>query len=120
MIRIVLTIVIILTCTCCVQNKVTDEVYQLESDEIQELYMMLSPDNDIGLITSGDLKELKSGLTLEEMVYELGATRNVGSGFFVLVYIVDDEYTLKISFPTLEYNCEYSGEELLMKLEPKD
>ena len=52
------------------------------------------------------------------MIEKLGDTQDIGSGVYIYVYQVDEEYILEIRFLGDEDKLNVTGEELLKQLKP--
>jgi hypothetical protein len=50
-----------------------------------------------------------------EIIKKLGSTKDVGSGLFVALYIVDEKVSLTISFANINDKCTLNGDQLLEK-----
>lgn len=71
-------------------------------------------------ITSEQVRQLTPTMTLTDVTEKLGATQDIGSGICILVYKVDDKYTLTIPFAGLDAQLGVTGEDLLKALQPID
>ncbi len=69
-------------------------------------------------ITSEQVKELKPTMTYKDVKRVLGDTQDVGSGIYILNYIVDNEYTLSIPFTSENSQLGVYGEDLLKAIKP--
>ncbi len=69
-------------------------------------------------VTSIQIRALKPTMTRSEVLAVLGDTVDVGSGFYVYVYEVDREYTLRIPFAGDDAQLGVRGDDLLKALEP--
>lgn len=49
-------------------------------------------------ITSGQVRALTADMTMEDVIGALGETKDVGSGNFVLMYLVDGTQTVQLQF----------------------
>jgi hypothetical protein len=67
-------------------------------------------------ITSDQIRAIKAGTTYKEIIGQLGATKDVGSGVHVLQYAVDGNKIFYLSFANENDICTKSGEELLLTL----
>ncbi|HAX71888.1 MAG TPA: hypothetical protein DCY20_00030 [Firmicutes bacterium] len=67
-------------------------------------------------ISMEQLLEVKAGMTYEEVVKLLGATRDIGSGRHVLQYVVDDNKILYLGFGDYKEKCLRSGADLAKSL----
>lgn len=73
---------------------------------------------DIARVTSSNIREIKKGMTYEDIITKLGKTRDIGSGAYVMQYIVDDSMIFSIPFGNFKDICPLTGEELLEKTTP--
>lgn len=64
-------------------------------------------------ITSGQVRALTADMTMKDVVEALGETEDVGSGNFVLMYLVDGEQTLKLSFEDENSVLGHDGDAIL-------
>ena len=69
-------------------------------------------------ITSDQVKALKPTMTRTEVLKILGDTIDVGSGFYIYEYEVDQQYLLRIPFAGDDAQLGVNGEDLLKALEP--
>lgn len=69
-------------------------------------------------VTSEQIRQLTPTMTLYDVTEELGATKDVGSGICILIYRVDNSYTLTIPFAGNDAQLGVSGEDLLKALQP--
>jgi hypothetical protein len=79
---------------------------------------LLSPYNAIGHVRARDIESIPKGTTYREIITRLGATRDVGSGLHVAVYVVDDKENLYFSLVDPDEVCAKSGAELLQSAQP--
>ncbi|MCX6097072.1 MAG: DUF3221 domain-containing protein [Caldiserica bacterium] len=79
---------------------------------------LLSYDNAIAHVRASDVESLSKGMSYREIVTRLGATRDVGSGLHVAVYVVDDKENLYLSLVDPDEVCAESGTELLQGAQP--
>ncbi len=77
---------------------------------------LVSPFNEVAKILSSDVEKLDANLSYKQIITELGATQDIGSGVHMAVYLVDSRYNLLISFADLSDVCELSGIKLLETL----
>lgn len=68
-------------------------------------------------ISSAQVRAIEAGMSYEEIVSILGSTKDIGSGLYVLQYVVDGDKVLNLSFANLLDTCPKSGEELLETLQ---
>lgn len=69
-------------------------------------------------VTSEQIKKLKPTMTYIDVKNALGDTQDVGSGIYILYYIVDNKYTLSIPFTSESSQLGVYGEDLLKVLQP--
>ena len=79
---------------------------------------LLSPYNAIGHVRACDLESIPKGTTYREIITRLGATRDLGSGLHVALYIVDDKENLYLSIVDPDLACTKGGTELLQSAQP--
>jgi len=79
---------------------------------------LLSPYNTVGHVRACDLESIPKGTTYREIITRLGATRDLGSGLHVALYIVDDKENLYLSIVDPDLACTKSGTELLQSAQP--
>lgn len=79
---------------------------------------LFSPYNAIGHVRARDVESIPKGMTYREIITRLGATRDLGSGLHVALYVVDDKENLYISFADPDEACAKSGTELLQSAQP--
>ncbi len=68
-------------------------------------------------ITAEQILALKKGLSYREIVYQLGNTKDIGSGLHVLQYVVGEDQIFYLSFANENDICYKSGAELLATVE---
>ena len=69
-------------------------------------------------VTSEQIKELTPTMTREDVLSLLGDTQDVGSGIYIYLYEVDQQYLLRIPFASDEAQLGVTGEDLLKALVP--
>ena len=69
-------------------------------------------------VTSEQIRELTPTMTREEVLSFLGDTQDIGSGIYIYVYQVDQQYLLRIPFANDEAQLGVTGEDLLKALSP--
>ena len=69
-------------------------------------------------VTSEQIKELTPTMTREDVLSLLGDTQDVGSGIYIYLYEVDQQYLLRIPFASDEAQLGVAGEDLLKALVP--
>ncbi len=67
-------------------------------------------------IISEQIKSIKAGMTYNKIIESLGPTKDIGSGLHVLVYSVDGDKALYLSYADGNDICNQSGEQLLKTL----
>lgn len=67
-------------------------------------------------ITSEQIKGIKAGMTYNKIIEYLGPTKDIGSGAHVLLYAVDGDKVLYLSYADGKDVCSQSGEQLLKTL----
>lgn len=85
------------------------QILKEASSEIQ----LLSPNNEIKSISKKNILEIKQGMPYIEIIKKLGSTKDVGSGLFVALYIVDEKASLTISFANINDKCTLNGDQIL-------
>ena len=88
-----------------------------------EEILNLLPDNKEAIdeptqVTSEQIRELTPTMTREEVLSFLGDTQDIGSGIYIYVYQVDQQYLLRIPFANDEAQLGVTGEDLLKALSP--
>ena len=94
-----------------------------ESSPLTEEILSLIPENKEPLdiptqVTSEQIKELTPTMTREDVLSLLGDTQDVGSGIYIYLYEVDQQYLLRIPFASDEAQLGVTGEDLLKALVP--
>jgi len=94
-----------------------------ESNPLTEEILSLIPENKKPLdtptqVTSEQIKELTPTMTREDVLSLLGDTQDVGSGIYIYLYEVDQQYLLRIPFASDEAQLGVTGEDLLKALVP--
>ena len=79
---------------------------------------LLSYDNAIAHIRASDVESIRKGMTYQEILTRLGATRDTGSGLHIAQYVVDEKQNLYIGFADADEVCTKSGSELLQNAQP--
>lgn len=69
-------------------------------------------------VTSEQVRQLTPEMTATDVVETLGKTVDIGSGILIMVYKVDDMYTLTIPFAGNDAQLGVYGEDLLKALQP--
>lgn len=69
-------------------------------------------------MTSDQVRALTPAMTREEVLSLLGDTQDLGSGIYVYVYEVDQQYLLRIPFAGDDAQLGVTGEDLLRALTP--
>ncbi len=90
-------------------SPLTEEILNLPSDHKEPVQTPTQ-------VTSEQVRELTPTMTREDVLSLLGDTEDIGSGFYVYVYKVDDEYLLRIPFASDEAQLGVTGEDLLKTL----
>lgn len=67
-------------------------------------------------ITSEQIKNIKAGMTYNKIIEYLGPTKDIGSGLHVLLYAVDGDKVLYLSYADENDICNQSGEQLIKTL----
>ena len=80
-----------------------------ESSPLTEEILNLSPDNEKPIdtptqVTSEQIRELTPTMTREEVLSFLGDTQDIGSGIYIYVYEVDQQYLLRIPLQVMMHN----------------
>ena len=94
-----------------------------ENSQLTEEILNLLPDNKEAIdeptqVTSEQIRELTPTMTREEVLSFLGDTQDIGSGIYIYVYQVDQQYLLRIPFANDEAQLGVTGEDLLKALSP--
>lgn len=69
-------------------------------------------------VTSEQIRELLPTMTREEVLAFLGDTQDIGSGIYIYVYEVDQQYLLNIPFASDDAQLGVNGTDLLKTLKP--
>ena len=69
-------------------------------------------------VTSEQIRQLTPTMTAMDIMETLGKTVDIGSGIWIMVYKVDDMYTLTIPFAGNDAQLGVYGEDLLKALQP--
>lgn len=69
-------------------------------------------------VTSDQIKKLTPVMTRAEVLALLGDTQDIGSGIYIYIYEVDQQYLLRIPFAGDDAQLGVTGEELLQALTP--
>ena len=88
-----------------------------ENSQLTEEILNLLPDNKEAIdeptqVTSEQIRELTPTMTREEVLSFLGDTQDIGSGNYIYVYQVDQQYLLRIPFANDEAQLGVTGEDL--------
>jgi len=77
--------------------------------------------NEMGFtkVTSEQIQKLTPEMTYKDIILRLGETKDIGSGIYILVYEVDENYLLKISLKGDDAQLGATGKSLLKTIEPK-
>ena len=94
-----------------------------ESSPLTEEILSLIPENKEPLdiptqVTSEQIKKLTPTMTRKDVLSLLGDTQDVGSGIYIYLYEVDQQYLLRIPFASDEAQLGVTGEDLLKALVP--
>ena len=94
-----------------------------ESSPLTEEILSLIPENKEPLdiptqVTSEQIKKLTPTMTRKDVLYLLGDTQDIGSGIYIYLYEVDQQYLLRIPFASDEAQLGVTGEDLLKALVP--
>ncbi len=94
------------------------------SNEVTEKILSSKPGNSTVVsipakVTSEQIRKLTPAMTYKDVIKTLGKTQDIGSGFYILVYEVDNKYTLNIPFSSINSQLGVTGEKLLEALQPK-
>ncbi|WP_313339567.1 hypothetical protein [Sedimentibacter sp.] len=78
------------------------------------------PINSVASVSSEKVRQITIDMNYFNIIDLLGQTKSVGSGFFILEYEVDNEYTLLLTFTkSLSQPAGFTGSDLLTQLLPK-
>lgn len=69
-------------------------------------------------VTSEQIKQLTPTMTRADILSLLGDTQDIGSGIYIYLYEVDQQYLLRIPFASDEAQLGVTGEDLLKALVP--
>ncbi len=69
-------------------------------------------------VTSEQIKELTPTMTRKEVLSLLGDTQDIGSGMYIYLYSVDQQYLLRIPFASDDAQLGVTGADLLKSLIP--
>lgn len=69
-------------------------------------------------VTSEQIKKLTPTMTRKDVLSLLGDTQDIGSGIYIYLYEVDQQYPLRIPFASDEAQLGVTGEDLLKALVP--
>lgn len=102
------------------------KVYDSPAGETNDLLENLLPENtsfpvrptEPTSVTSEQILELEPTMTSQDVIDLLGNTQDVGFGFLILCYRVDNDYILYIPFAGLDAQLGVYGEDLLKALQP--
>ena len=94
-----------------------------ESSPLTEEILSLIPENKERLdiptqVTSEQIKKLTPTMTRKDVLSLLGDTQDIGSGIYIYLYEVDQQYLLRIPFASDEAQLGVTGEDLLKALVP--
>lgn len=94
-----------------------------ESSPLTEEILSLIPENKEPLdtptqVTSEQIKKLTPTMTRKDVLSLLGDTQDIGSGIYIYLYEVDQQYLLRIPFASAEAQLGVTGEDLLKALVP--
>ena len=94
-----------------------------ESSPLTEEILSLIPENREPLdtptqVTSEQIKKLTPTMTRKDVLSLLGDTQDIGSGIYIYLYEVDQQYLLRIPFASDEAQLGVTGEDLLKALVP--
>ena len=94
-----------------------------ESSPLTEELLSLIPENKEPLdtptqVTSEQIKKLIPTMTRKDVLSLLGDTQDIGSGIYIYLYEVDQQYLLRIPFASDQAQLGVTGEDLLKALVP--
>ncbi len=94
-----------------------------ESSPLTEEILSLIPENKEPLdtptqVTSEQIKKLIPTMTRKDVLSLLGDTQDIGSGIYIYLYEVDQQYLLRIPFASDQAQLGVTGEDLLKALVP--
>ena len=69
-------------------------------------------------VTAEQIKQLTPTMTRTDILSLLGNTQDIGSGIYIYLYVVDQQYLLRIPFASDEAQLGVTGEDLLKALVP--
>lgn len=109
-ITILLIVITFIGLTGCIKGG-ADEVALRQKYETEKL---INASNDIGKVKEAAVKEIKKGMTFEEIIKKLGKTRDVGSGLHVAVYALEDGAPIYFSYGDLKETNKLSGDQIII------
>ncbi|MDN5315724.1 MAG: hypothetical protein PWP10_4476 [Clostridiales bacterium] len=93
------------------RNSLVDEYYSSQSVNGESVDVPTK-------VTSEQIRELLPTMTREEVLAFLGDTQDIGSGIYIYVYEVDQQYLLNIPFASDDAQLGVNGTDLLKTLKP--
>ena len=95
-------------------NELTDRLLKSSDDFITPAAASIKK------VTSEQIRQLTPSMTYRDVIASLGETQDIGSGFYILKYEVDNNYFLNIPFSGDNAQLGVTGEKLLEALQPKN
>ncbi|MGV8979765.1 hypothetical protein [Clostridium sp.] len=96
--------------TGCIKGG-ADEVALRQKYETENL---INVSNNIGKVKESTVKEIKVGMTFEEIIKKLGKSKDIGSGLYVAVYALEDGAPIYFSYGDIKETTKLSGNEIIM------
>lgn len=95
-----------------------DVTRNLDTEENQDASQDEGWAETVKEITSGQVRALTADMTMKDVVEALGETKDVGSGNFVLMYLVDGTQTVQLSFADENSVLGQDGDAILENGQP--
>ena len=112
-ITVLLVAITFIGLTGCIKGG-DDEVALRHKYETEKL---INASNDIGRVKKASVKEIKKGMTFEEIINKLGKTRDVGSGLHVAVFALEDGAPIYFSYGDIKEINKLSGDQIIQNAE---
>lgn len=103
-------------CSVAIMNDASYQKYEEGKNGIMAKYEFI---DSIASVSSEKITQINSGMNYYDIIDLLGQSKNIGSGLVILPYVVDNEYSLLLTFiKPLSEPAGFVGEELLKQLQP--